>query len=272
VKTPSLFEYRDYKAYLRAWIASRPGGGRGERSRLAERLRIHSAYISQVLRARAQLSLEQAIEASAHFGHSSEERRFFLLLVERARAGSPELERHFDEQIAGALEKRLNLKNRLEYKRALSPEDQSVYYGSWHYGAIFALASVPGFDTAEKIAARLGLARERAGEALEFLLTRGILVRDGKRLKPGTTSIHLPLDSPLFPRHHASWRLEAVRSLDRLAPESLHYSSVVSIAAHDVPRARAVLVRAIEEVRAIVRDSPEEDVYSYTLDLFRVGV
>ena len=31
----------------------------------------------------------------------------------------------------------------------------------------------------------------------------------------------------------------------------------------------AELVRAIEEVRALVRDSPEEELFCYALDLFR---
>lgn len=76
----------------------------------------------------------------------------------------------------------------------------------------------------------------------------------------------------MFPRHHTNWRLESLRALERSTPESLHYSSVVSIAKSDVARARSVLVHAIEEIRAIVRESPEEDVYAYALDLFRVGV
>ena len=45
----SVFEFRDYKAYLKAWIQRRPSKGRGEKSRMATHLRCHNTYLTQVL-------------------------------------------------------------------------------------------------------------------------------------------------------------------------------------------------------------------------------
>ena len=84
----ALFEYSDYKLYLSDKIDGMPKHGRGERSKLAEALRCHLAYVSQVLKGEAQLSLEQADIINQYFDHSPDEADFFLLLVQAARAGT----------------------------------------------------------------------------------------------------------------------------------------------------------------------------------------
>lgn len=52
----------------------------------------------------------------------------------------------------------------------------------------------------------------------------------------------------------------------------LHYSSVISLAEGDVPKVREKLVKAIEEVREVVRPSNDETLFCYNLDLFKVTV
>src|SRR6185437_4362530 len=95
----SIFEFTDYKAYLRAWIAARPRAGHGEKSRIAEAASCHLAYVSQVLNASAHFSAEQLVALSDYLGQNEEERDYFLLLLSRARAGSRRLERFYDAKI-----------------------------------------------------------------------------------------------------------------------------------------------------------------------------
>ena len=91
----AIFEYTDYKAFLESWIASRPQGGRGIKSKMAQAMRCQLAYLSQVLNGPAHLSLEQAEALNGILDHSHEEGDFFLLLLQRARAGTPGLRKHF---------------------------------------------------------------------------------------------------------------------------------------------------------------------------------
>jgi uncharacterized protein (TIGR02147 family) len=264
----SLFEYRDYRTYLHDRVEER---SRGERSRLAEHLRCHLTYVSLVLSGSAQLSPEQAQSVNKYYGHSEEESDYFINLVLYARAGSPELESYYSKKIENMLEQRLILKNRLQYKKTLTLVDQATYYSSWHYTAVHFALTIPHLQTRDAISKYLGLAPAVVGEALEFLVSSGLAREEKGTFKTGTTSIHLGNDSPMLSKHHANWKIKALRSLDLPASEDFHYTSVVTFSKKDLLKIKSLLVSAIEQIRPIVRESPEEELYCYSMDLFRAG-
>ena len=264
----SIYNYRNYKLYLKDWLLSRPGRGRGEKKRIAEALRCHTAYITHVFSGSAHLSMEQASDLSTYLGHRPDEQHFLLLLVQLARAGNAAFKTYIDREIHKALDAQTLLKNRLEFKRKLEGDDQSTYYSSWHYGAIHALVSVPSFQTPEAIAKYLRLPLQKVNGILDFLVTTGVVVTDRGQYHVGTTSIHLGNDSPMISKHHTNWRVRTLQSLDQPQAHDLHYSSVVSISRQDVPKARAIMIKAIEEIRTLVAASAEEEVYAYGMDLF----
>jgi uncharacterized protein (TIGR02147 family) len=264
----SIYDYADYKVYVRSALETRSGLKRGERSRLAEAVGCHTAYVSQVLNGDAHFSLEQGEQVGRFLGLSGDQTRYFLLLIQRARAGTATLRRMFEEELSALKEKQFVLKDRLEFKRALSREDQATFYSSWHYGAIHVLVSVPGCHTERGMADYLGLPASRVAEVLGFLTEVGLVDRRADKYVIGTTHIHLEHDSPMISKHHANWRLQALRSLDLPGPRDLHYSSVVTVSRADADRVREALVRAIEDVRAIVRPSPSEEGFCYAIDFF----
>jgi len=268
----SVFDFAEYKAFIKAWIAVRPGKGRGEKSRMAESIRCHSAYVSQVLEGSAQLSPEQAISLGEHMGLGAQESRFLLLLVQRERAGSKPLKKHFELQIQEILEARTLLRNRIEATKAIEAKDQATYYSSYLYGSVHMAISLPGFQTKQALQQWLKVPLARVSEVLAFLCEVGLAIEEGGRFRPGQASIYLPENSPLVGQHHGNWRGQALRSLDAPHLQDLHYSSVATLSEKDLPKIRAVLVKAIEETRAVIRASSEEDtVFSYGIDLFRVG-
>ena len=69
MKDISLYHFKDYKSYIKAWIKSRPRHGHGEKRKIAEMTGCHSAYVSQVLEHEAHFSLEQAMAFSEYVGH-----------------------------------------------------------------------------------------------------------------------------------------------------------------------------------------------------------
>jgi uncharacterized protein (TIGR02147 family) len=268
----SLFEFEDYKAYLDAALSQRPHQGRGERTKLAQAAQCNTTYISQVLNGPAHFSLEQAERISIYLGHSSDEGHFFLLLVQLGRAGTDGLRNYFLRQLRTIREQRTLLQNRLEYKKTLSVEDQATYYSAWYYTSVHLLITMPGFQTVPRISRHLGMPAARIREILDFLVRAGLAVQEGERFKTGPVSIHLGADSPMISRHHSNWRAQAALDVDRgAADRHLHYSSVVTVAEKDVPQLRSILVNAIEQVRAVVKESKEDRLYCYDLDLFEVG-
>ena len=93
---------------------------------------------------------------------------------------------------------------------------------------------------------------------------------DAGKIELTTRSLHLDKKSEHVIRHHTNWRLQSVRALEHDTPNDFHYSSVVTMSKKDLPRVREILIGAIEEIRGVIRESGDEVVYSYLLDLFPV--
>lgn len=268
---PDVFQFEDYKVYLNNRLDDPTrGGGRGSRSRLSVSLGCQTAYTAQVLKGSAHFSLEQGEAANEFLGHNEEEGNYFLLLIQKARAGTPKLRHRFERELARIKEARLILKNRFGVQSILSREAQTQYYSAWYYAAIHALASVPRFRTAGPIAKHLGVEAGKIQEALTFLSEVGILMETKDGYSIGTARLHLGADSPLISKHHTNWRLQAIRSLERAEPDDLHYSSVVSLSEKDRALIRELLVKTLEQIKATVRASKEECVQCLSLDFFKV--
>jgi uncharacterized protein (TIGR02147 family) len=271
--TVSIYNFQNYKPYLLAWIRNRPHRGRGTKLALAEACRCQSAYISRVLHGSAHFSLEHAEGVNRYLGHSEEERHYFLLMIQKERAGLPTLERYFAGQMEQIQQKRLVLKDRFQVKMDLSAEDQVTYYSAWFYAAAHILTTVPRFKTKEAIASQLGLSLQKTGEVLEFLSSTGLVKEDGGLYSIGNARIHLGNDSGLISKHHTNWRLQALQSLDRddhtQKNEDLHYTSIVSLSESDFRELKAKWIEEIEHFNTVVKESPEETLACLTLDFFK---
>jgi uncharacterized protein (TIGR02147 family) len=265
-----IFNYMDYKAFLKDALdtRSRESGVRGIRSRLAEATNCHTAYISQVLNGHAHFSLEQTELIAKFFQLNKDETTYLLILVQHNRAGTITLKSHFEIQLKELSKKQLVLKNRLEFKRSLSREDQATFYSSWQYGAIHILVSVPGCNTEKGIAKYLNLPVSKVVEILDFLTSVGLVIKEEGRYSIGTSHIHLEHDSPMIAKHHSNWRVKSIQSLDEVHSNDFHYSSAITCSLEDSVKIKAALVRAIDEVRAIVRPSKDEGGFVYCLDFF----
>lgn len=265
-----IFDFTDYRAYLLDWIGQKPKGGRGIRALLAEAIHSPVSHISQVLKGISNLSMEQAEELNTYLGHSLEEAEYFLLLVQWERAGSEKLKKRIFSQLQRLKEKRLILKGRLEVKAEISQENQAQFYSSWQFAAVHILLTIKEFQNKDAIARHLGISAKRTAEILEFLISIGLAQNKDGRFTVGTARMHLGHDSPMITRHHINWRLQAIQSLENESGADLHYSSVVSIAAKDIEKIKSLLVKSIENTKALIRDSPEEELHSFCLDFFKV--
>lgn len=267
----NVFSYRSYKAYLRAAIADKTIHGWGSKSALARALSCQTSHISQVLKGQSHFSLEQADNVNNFLDHSRDEAQFFLLLLQLERAGTQSLRDFLQTQLDQLLEKQLVLKNRVNIKRVLSGEDQATYYSAWYYAAVHILITIPGFQTKNEISGYLGLSTRRVSEILDYLVSINLAVKLGNRYRVGDARIYLGSDSSMVAKHHANWRIQAIQSLDRGSTKSdLHYSSVISLSRSDCENIKLQLVKSIEEIKARVKDSKEEELMCFSLDFFKI--
>ena len=68
----NLFSYADYRTYVKDQLGH-IGTRSGRKKEAAEFLRVHTTYVSQIVDAKANLSLEQAELRNEFFQHSKDE-------------------------------------------------------------------------------------------------------------------------------------------------------------------------------------------------------
>jgi uncharacterized protein (TIGR02147 family) len=263
-----VFEFSDYKSYLKRALKDRSKTQKGLRSRLAEAIGCRPGYITQVLNGASDLSLEQADFASQFLGHTQDEAEFFLLLVISGRAGTKQLKEKIQNQIERRQAERIDLKKRFKAKE-ISYENQMLFYSNWIYVAVFTMLGIPQFQAKEAIAEHFGLSLTRVSEVLAELEKMGLVTIESGRYLPAMNRTHLGKDSPMLLKHHVNWRMQAIQSIED-RDESFHYSSVISLSEKDMSIVREALTKTLENIAKIIEPSKDEKVLSLCIDFFEV--
>lgn len=261
-----IFNFSHYRPYLQGRLEA--AGARGSKAAIAQAMGVQATYVSQVLQDKAHLSLEQAEAANSFFQHTQQEGHFFLLLIQKDRAGTKSLRQYFQKQIDEVLSSRMVLTERLEKFQQISDEDRGWYYSSWIPAALHIATTIPTLRTPESLSSALQLPVEKILGTLEKLESIGLVRKNGLEYFPGIQQIRLGNDTHHILKHHMNWRLQAMSSLDREKLSELHYSAVVSLSQKDVLKIKDNILEFIKENLAIIKDSKEEELYVLNFDFF----
>ena len=266
----SVFEYMDYKQYLKDYVSSQPKGGRGMKALLAQAAKCQTAYISQVFHTHAHLTPEQAQGLSKSLGHKKDETRYFQLLLQLARAGTPDLREDLNDQVEQMRKKYLEPKRKKPKDVTLTPEEQLMYFSLWEHAAVHALLSIEKLRTPDAISRHLDLPLSRVNEIFNFLVSAGLAALENGQYVLGKAQVHLDRESPLVARYHGNWRLQGLRAIDRSHQKNFHYTSVMAISEADVENLKKMLREFIQNTRPLIRNSSEEVAQCLAIDLFPV--
>lgn len=264
----SIFDFDDYYAFLRSYLASLPRKGRGEVNRIAKALNVHSTLVSQVFHGKKDFTLEQAHRLCAHLGLPALEADHFILLVLKARAGTAELRDYFRSKLVESKKQSLHLANRIKEHRKLTDTERAIFYSSWIYSAVRLFTSVGRGQTIDEVAHRFAISRKVAAEILSFLKATGLCIEDGGVYRLGVQHTHLEADSPFLIRNRANWRFKAMQRSEDLAVEEMMFTSPFSVSLADFQKIREMLVETIKATSKTIKDSPAEDIACMNIDLF----
>lgn len=264
----NIFEYRDYNKYLLAAIGDlRMRSGR--RSAMAKAMGCQLTYFLQVLKGRSHLSLEQAERLSRFLAHSEEELVYFLLLVQRARAATRELQSVFDRRIDGTRRQRTDIKSRLGGGDSLRTDVEPTYYSSWINAAVHMSLGIPNLQSRDALAAHFRVPPRRIARVLDFLVSVGLARRQGQNYLATAKVLHLGKDSLQISRHHTHWRHQAIESLEREGADDMHYSGVFGLSREDARVIHERLIQMLKEHVELAKASKSEEVvYGYCADFF----
>lgn len=270
---PSIWDFMEVRAYLRAWRAA--GGLRRSFTKLAQRLNTAPGFVHSMLQdvgpKRARIEGAWCDRWVDVIGLTGAEEDYFRALVTSAE-GATERQRVEGLQEAA----RLRRQHRVT---PLSPDDLPLI-ATWYYAAILSLAKLASFRAdPEWIAAALRptISPEEAQQALDFLIDRGHLVQveGGWRARGGDTVIDPGGD---IERHREamralySWFIErAPAAMQAFQPEERAFGAflgVVPVSRH--AEATAIIQEAQSRILALEDPSAPGDhrAYAMTIQLF----
>lgn len=265
-----IFDFTDYKKFITSLLKEGPKKGRGGLKKMAEHLQVNSVVMSQVFNGDRNLNLEQAWELSEFFGFSDLEKKYFLLMVELARAGSHKLQVFFKAQLNEIKTQSQEIKSRVKVDRVLDENSKATFYSNWFYTGISLLTAIEGFRNTETLANHLKLPRATVKKVIDFLVENGINIAEGNEIKPGPRVTHLEANSPLVGRHHTNWRLKGFEYLSNVRSDDLFYTGPMVLSEDLYKEIRKNLVTLIEKNLKTIEGCPDEVLCCLNIDWFKI--
>jgi hypothetical protein len=135
---------------------------------------------------------------------------------------------------------------------------------------VHVLLTIPDFQTANAIATRLNLPMTMIQSALEELARIGLAMKKGNFWHPTQNDIHLPKDSVLTSINLSNWRGRAILDSYKREAGAVHYTAIHSLSRSDCEKIKEMVLQFLDQTRAVVRPSKEEELACITLDWFIV--
>jgi len=265
----SLFEHKDYRDFLNSYIESLPRKGRGIKKNLARHLYCQTTHISQVLSKKTNYTLEQGVRAADFIHLTQEEKKYFMILLNLARAGSKDLEDFFEEERVAFVKQRERIQEKMKTQRLLDQSQRSKYYNNWYYPAIHVLVSIPEFSTIQSLLDYLPLPEDTILQALSFLEETGLIEKVEEKYLLGTSGLQKPeINSDEYKNFLKNWRNQSILSVDRAKIEDHHNTIVVSISKTDSKKIEGLITDFFKTVDEIIPDSKEENLKIISVDFF----
>ncbi len=268
MKITSIFEFTDYKRFVRSWLHNQPNKGRGFFTILAERLGTSNAAISQIFKDDRHLSPENAIELCELMSLSEDETYYFLQLLEYARAGSVKLQKKLFDKIKSQQLHQQKLVNILPKDMQLDDIAKSIFYSSWVYSGIRNLIATNKAQNLDELAQRMKLDKSKVQSIIQFLLDYQLLVKVGDKLVVGSQKTHLENTSPWVAKHHQNWRIKAIENMQNGREADLFYSAPMSLSKEVAEKIRQQIPEFIRQIIEDVGPSESEVVRCLNIDWF----
>lgn len=266
----AIFQYQDYKKFVLDRVKSYPAGGHGVFRKISEAFSIPPSTLSLVFKGERDLTAEQAVDIADFFALSELETEYFMLLVDKSRAGNPRLRKFVDGKLARVRRQADNLANRVApERRSLGPAEKATFYSEWYYSAIRLLTSLKEFRHPSSISKQLGLPVGTVQKALAFLEGCGLVVEKNGSYSMGEGSTYVGPDDPLAFRHLQNWHQKAVHRLHErpsLEENELCISIPCATSEEAIRAIKQELLDAMVKVTRHIEAGKEEKVVYLNLD------
>lgn len=260
-----IFDYTDYKKFLNQNL------GHGQQKKFASYLGCQPAFLSQVLRANPDLSLEQGILATEYFSLNASESEYFMLALQYSRAGSVTLKLYFEGKMLNLCQNHQRVDSRIGHFEKLDEKAKAIFYSSWKYSFLYVLLSIPCDNQIEMIKSKSKLSDGEILKVINDLAKMGLIHKTNGTWLPTKKRIHLGPEDIQIGSHHKNYRSLCARELEELKKNSLHFSSAIALSKSDAQKIKDIFLKSIESSELIIKPSKEETVRILCVDFFEPG-
>ncbi len=224
MSAPDVFDFDDYRAFLRAYYAHKKASGRSFSLRVFSRLAglTSSNYLKLVMDGDRNLGAEAAERFAAACGLEASRASYFVELVALQQAKThSERERAYEQ-----------LRSHRRFRQAHPLDDEyAAYHAHWFVPAVRELAARKDFQADPKwIASRMmpAITSRQAARALKVLRELGLLIEEKGKLRQAHANVKTP-DQPLghhVVRFHRVMMERAAEALDLVPREQREIASL----------------------------------------------
>jgi uncharacterized protein (TIGR02147 family) len=266
----TIFESKNYVSYMQNAILSDGKKKHGIVKALAEKLRCHPTFISQVINGKADLNHDQAVRLCKYLEFTQEETEFFIDMLNRDRAASSEAKEHFQKILDRKISDRRVFQKRAKLKSSLRADQEGQYLSRWSCPVAHAAIQIPNLRTMEKLAKLLDIDEADAKQVLETLESLKLAKKVSGNWVPTETALHIGRDSPFAANFHANMRLKTAANLvsRKRRIEQTHFSSVFAISKTIAEEIREAFLQSLKAAREKMVDSDPEVLYVLCLDYY----
>jgi|GEM_PF-3933687 hypothetical protein len=270
MKEIKVFDFTDYRPFLRSYLRSLPHAGRGQISKLAEHLGLNLSVLSLVLKGERDLTPEHAYEVSEYFAWPTNAKEYFCLLNQYQRAGSHKLRVHLKHKLDALKKQAEDLSQQVQRQVIFTEEQKSIFYSHYAYSAIRMACTFEGGQSLESLIEWLALPRIQVTEMVRFLVENRLLVEKEGVFLIGPQATHLERKSLYFKQNHMNWRVEGLSKIDQREEKDLYYTAPFAMSKEDFQKFRSELLDLIKKFVNTAKDSPADMVGCFNLDFFEL--
>jgi uncharacterized protein (TIGR02147 family) len=264
----NVFNYDDYKSYLRAAIKESPE--RGYLTKLAAAAGCQKSYFTQVLHHHVHFTPEHATSLCRFWNFDDNEEDYFIELVNYARAGTQLLRHRIQKRLTQIKDEKLTLAKRFKASDITDEESRAFYYSSWLISAIHMAITIPDLQTVKSLSRHFRSEENEISKILEQLYKFGLAAKKGSAWVTTNKMIHLPRNSVFTSMNHLNWRNQALIDSQQHKKDSIHYTSITSLSKSDFYEIQQLVLKFIDQKRKIITPSKEEVLGCFTCDWFEV--
>jgi uncharacterized protein (TIGR02147 family) len=268
----NIFELSDYREILRSTLLQKKRAIKQfSFQNMARACKVQKAYLSKVLRGRAQLSDDQVFLACAYLNFSDLETEYIRLLHARARCSVRSREEWLDQEIKRVVQRALRTESHVSAP-AVTPNESALrdYYSDPSIAIVHMFLTVARYaKNVAQIARELGLRDEVLAAHMRTLEKLGFIDLRNDTYEVVTEHLHLPQSASYFDSQRTMMRIKSLEHLQRKA-DGAAYCFTVTLSGDEQMRAtlRKMFLDYLKNAEKVVRAAPPKDVYQMNFDLF----